>query len=213
MRTILNSLLLEKVLETIIKNKDAALNKLGIEDFDVCLFLNNEFKNSENITKNYLFQFIFRNYYDFANHDLTSELKIKYFELLQEYRNKEIDLQSIHLELNDKKNEKEFNILPFSFTTTLAYTIDKNYPIYDSEVIKIFNFSQPNYIENTDEIIDKYIEQYNYIFYTSKELILNSKIKEIFNEMNLLFGESCTKMTDNQKLCKLMRAIGQSIKY
>lgn len=207
----LKSILLEKVLTTILKNKDVALHKLEMEDFDVCLFLNNEFKNSKDITNNYLFQFIFRSYYNFENEEFSSELKTKYFVLLQEYRNKPIDLKTVYLRLNDEKNGKGFNFVPFSFITKLANTIDDNYPIYDSEIIKLFNFNQPDYLKNTDEMIDKYIEQYNYILHTSKELILDHRIKEIFNEMNLLFGESCTKMTNSKKLDTLMRVIGQSI--
>lgn len=187
--------LAEQILKILIENYKESFNKLNIESFDVYSFLNNEFKNTKDITRNYLFQFIFRSFYRLDNAGLTPEFKTIYFELLQEYRNKPIDLNAICLDLSDYKTRKGLNSIQFSFATKLANTIDDSYPIYDSEVIRLFNFKQPYRFEK-DEKIKIYLEQYDYILSTSKELITNAQVQLIFKEMDINFGESCIKMSE-----------------
>jgi hypothetical protein len=200
--------LAEKVLKVIIENYKESFNKLNIESFDVYSFLNNEFKNTKDITRNYLFQFIFRSFYRLDNAGLTPEFKTRYFELLQEYRDKPIDLNAICIDLSDYKTRKGLNSIQFSFATKLANTIDDSYPIYDSEVIRLFNFKQPYRFEK-DEKIKIYLEQYDYILSTSKKLITNAQVQLIFKEMNINFGESCIKMSETKKLDTLMWGIGK----
>lgn len=205
----LKPLLTEKVLKVIIENYKESFNKLNIENFDVYSFLNNEFRNTEDITKNYLFQFIFRSFYRLDNAGLTPEFKTRYFELLQEYRNKPIDLNAICLDLSDYKTRKGLNSIQFSFATKLANTIDNSYPIYDSEIIRLFNFKQPYSVKDKDIKLNQYLEQYDYILSTSKELITNAQVQLIFKEMNINFGESCIKMSKTKKLDTLMWGIGK----
>lgn len=201
----------QEIVNTILENKDEAFKKLSMESFDVYSFLNKEFKNTKDITKNYLFQFLFRSFYRLDNAGLTSELKTRYFELLQEYRNKPIDLKVICLDLNNYKTKKGLNSIQFSFATKLANTIDENYPIYDSEVIRLFNFKQPYSLKDKDEKIDKYLLQYKYIVEISQELVCNSYIKDIFKEMDLIFGSNCIEQGNIKKLDTLMWAIGKVI--
>ena len=63
-------LLSQKILLTIKENYIEAINKLSKESFDVYGFINDEFKNTD-ITKNHLFQFVFRSFY-------RLDTKIKY---------------------------------------------------------------------------------------------------------------------------------------
>jgi hypothetical protein len=203
------NLLTQKVLKTIIDHHKQAIQGLNTESFDVYTFLNNEFKNTEDITKNYLFQFVFRSFYRLDNAGLTPEFKTRYFEILQEYRNKPIDLKAICLDLSNYKTRKDLNSIQFSFATKLANTIDDSYPIYDSEVIRLFNFKQPYYLKDKNEKIDKYLEQYNYILSTTKELLSNNEVHLILNSLNNFFGESSVKMGDIKKLDTLMWGVGK----
>lgn len=203
------NLLTQKVLKTILENHKEAIKILNKESFDVYSFLNNEFQNTEDITKNNLYQFIFRSFYRLDNAGLTPELKSRYFELLQEYRTKPIDLKAICLDLSNYKTRKDLNSIQFSFATKLANTIDNNYPIYDSEVIRLFNFKQPYYLKDKNEKIDKYLEQYKFILSTTKELLLNDEINSILNSLNSFFGESSVKMGEIKKLDTLMWGVGK----
>ena len=60
-------LLSQKILLIIKENYIEAINKLSTESFDVYGFINDEFKNTEDITKNHLFQFVFRSFYRLDN--------------------------------------------------------------------------------------------------------------------------------------------------
>ncbi len=204
----IKSLMTEKVLGTILNNYKKALDVLQKESFDVYNFIKEEYKKNDDITKNYLFHFVYRSFYRLDNAGLTPELKVRYFELLQEYRNKPIDLKAICLDLYEYKTRKDKNSIQFSFATKLANTIDSSYPIYDSEVIKLFNFKQPYRFEK-DRKIDVYLEQYQYILFSSNELIKNEKILTIFDEMNELFGNSCIDMSNIKKLDILMWGVGK----
>lgn len=205
----IKSLMTEKVLQTIFNNYKMALNVLQTESFDVYNFIKEEFKKTDDVTKNHLFQFVYRSFYRLDNAGLTPELKTKYFDLLQEYRNKDIDLKNICLDLYEYKTRKDKNSIQFSFVTKLANTIDSSYPIYDSEVIKLFDFKQPYYLKEKNSKIDKYLEQYQYILFTSNELIKNEKVLSIFDEMNELFGSSCINMSNSKKLDTLMWGVGK----
>lgn len=205
----INSLMTEKVLTTILENKDKALKKLDSESFYVYDFIKEQFNQTEDIRNNHLFQFTYRSFYRLDNAGLTSEFKSRYFELLQEYRTKEISLKDICIDLYEYKTRKNLNSVQLSFATKLANTISSDYPIYDSEVIKLFNFNQPYHITDRDLKIDKYLEQYKYISSTSKELLLNKNIILILNSMNSIFGESSVKMEESKKLDTLMWAVGK----
>jgi len=109
------------------------------------------------------------------------------------------------------KQEEGLNSVQFSFVTKLANTINPNFSIYDSEVIKLFDFNQPYYLKDRDEKIDKYLEQYDYIQHVSKELIKNKDIQSIFLEMDSLFGDVCKSIGDIKKLDFLMWGVGKEL--
>lgn len=204
-------LLTQQVKSTIINHSKNAIGYLEKESFDVYDFIKEEFNKTEDTTKNCLFQFVYKNFYGLDNAGLTPELKTRYFELLQEYRNKPIDLKDICFDLYEYKTRKDKNSIQFSFATKLANTIDENFPIYDSEIIKLFNFRQPYYLKNKDEKVDKYMEQYNYILFSSKTLILDKDILRILNSMDKIFGTSCVKMGKIKKLDTLMWGVGKVV--
>ena len=204
-------LMTEKVLATILENKDKALKQLDVESFHVYDFIKEQFNQSKDINCNPLFQFTYRSFYRLDNAGLTPDFKKRYFELLQEYRTKPIDLKAICIDLYEYKTRKGLNSVQFSFVTKLANTINPNFSIYDSEVIKLFDFNQPYYLKDRDEKIDKYLEQYDYIQHVSKELIKNKDIQSIFLEMDSLFGDVCKSIGDIKKLDFLMWGVGKEL--
>ena len=113
----LNSLMTEKVLITILENKDKALNKLDVECFHVYNFIKEQFNQTEDVRNNHLFQFTYRSFYRLDNAGFTPEFKKRYFELLQEYRSKPIVLKDICIDLYEYKTRKGLNSVQFSFAT------------------------------------------------------------------------------------------------
>ena len=74
-------------------------------------------------------------FYRLDNAGLTPEFKSKYFMLLEESRNlPEVYLRNLVKELYAIPNLKGQQSLQFSFVTKLANTVNRQYPIYDSEV-------------------------------------------------------------------------------
>ena len=126
-------------------------------------------------------------------------------------KDKEIIEKSV-LDLSNYKTRKNLDSIQFSFVTKFANTIDNKYPIYDSEIIRLFNFKQPYYLKDKNEKIDKYLEQYSYITSTVQELLLNDEINCILNSLNNSFGESSTKMGEVKKLDTLMWGVGKVLK-
>lgn len=205
----IKSLLTQQILTTILKKKDEAFKKLDVESFHVYNFLKEEFKKTNDIRENCLFQFTYRSFYGLDNAELTKEFKNRYFELMQEYRTTSIDLKEICIDLYNYRTQDGLNSVQFSFATKLANTIDNSYPIYDSEVTKVFNFNQPFYLKDRNLEIDKYIEQYDYIKHVSCQLSVNENIKEIFLEMDDLYGVSCKSISNIKKLDFLMWSVGK----
>jgi hypothetical protein len=205
----IKSLLTQHVLSSIEEKKDVAFKKLDVESFHVYNFLKEEFKKTNDIRENCLFQFVYRSFYGLDNAELTKEFKNRYFELMQEYRTTSIDLKEICIDLYNYKTQEGLSSVQFSFATKLANTIDDSYPIYDSEVAKVFNFNQPYYLKDINLEIDKYLEQYDYIKHVSSQLSVNEKIKEIFLEMDDLYGVSCKSISNIKKLDFLIWSVGK----
>ncbi len=153
------------------------------ESIDVFIFLKSEFLNSD-ITKNYLFQFVYRSFYRLDNAGLTPEFKTEYFNLLEKNRNaKQFDFKIILKNLFEFPNIKGQNTLQFSFTTKMFNMINNEIPIYDSEVAKMFGFSRP-YNKEFDKKLNKYLSQFERILNGYNEIqekgLLNETL-EMFN--------------------------------
>ena len=63
----IKQLMTKKVLSTVLENKDKAFNLLDIEKFHVYSFIKQQFNETKDIRCNYLFQFIYRNFYKLDN--------------------------------------------------------------------------------------------------------------------------------------------------
>ncbi len=144
------------------RHSDEIIENIGQESIDVFNFLKNEFSKSD-VTKNYLFQFVYRSFFRLDNAGLTPEFKTEYFELLEKNRNvKQFDFDVILERLFNFPNRKGQNTLQFSFTTKMFNMINNVMPIYDSEVAKMFGFSRP-YNKEFDKKLDKYLDQFERI--------------------------------------------------
>ena len=113
------------------------------ESLDVYLFISDQFRKGS-ITQNHLFQFVYRSFYRLDNAGLTPQFKAEYFKIMEEFRNANyLDLATLSKQLYEIPNRKNLKTLQFSFVTKLANTICADYPIYDSEVAKVFSFRPP----------------------------------------------------------------------
>lgn len=160
------------------KNSDIIISNLKQESVDVYQFLKHQYINTD-ITQNLLFQFVYKNFYRIENAGLSSEFKSVYFNLMEENRNKKNqDIGEIIKRLYSIPNLRGLNTFQFSFATKMLNTIDENYPIYDSEVARVFEFKNPTTKELESRIkisVEKIDEiKYSYSCILENELIINT---------------------------------------
>jgi hypothetical protein len=127
----------------LLENGERIVQNIGQEAVDVYLFLSKEFGRPP-VTKNHVFQLMYRAFYAMDNAGLTDQFKSAYFECMERNRSSlELDLASIVRKLGNIPNRRGYNTLQFSFATKLAHTVNFKYPIYDSEVAQLFQFRPP----------------------------------------------------------------------
>jgi hypothetical protein len=133
---------------------------IGREAVDVYGFLSDQFARGP-VVENYVFQFMYRSFYRLDSAGLTPEFKSKYFVMLEESRNlPEVDLRRLVKELYPIPNLKGQQSLQFSFVTKLVNTVNRQYPIYDSEVGKVFGFRTPNNHKAFEVRLEEYMTFY-----------------------------------------------------
>ena len=168
----------EQIIKLINSNSQDIVDNISRESIDVYNFIKSQF-DENNIIENYLFQFIYRSFYRIDNAGLTKEFKTEYFNILQEYRNKEIfDYSDILERLHRIPNHRGLNTFQFSFVTKMHNTINNNMPIYDSDVAEVFSFKKPKYNLNFNDKIEFYLEQLSFISNTYNLLFKNNNLDE-----------------------------------
>lgn len=210
----------KKISDWINDNKLEIIQNIDYESVEVFKFITNEFNNSD-VSENFLFQFVYRSYYRLDLAGLTKEFKTEYFKIMQELRKTDnIDILEIIERLYDFENLRDRKSIQFSFATKLANTIDKNIPIYDSQVCKVFNLSRPDQKE-FDKKVTKYFEQLSIISSTYNDIIDKGSINEtliLFNgrfdnsipeksKLDFIFWSAGKLITKVQKIEKLNKKI------
>lgn len=194
---------IDQIIKKISKQQDEILSNLNFESIDVYLFLKNEYMKG-NILNNFVFQFVFRSYYRLDNAGLSDQIKKHYFKLLSD---KQINLKSILLELYEIPTLKGKSTIQFSFTTKLLHTIDSGYPIFDSEVGKVFNMRVSG--ADRDTKIASCVKIYDSlrIYYT--ELIKEEEIREVVSKFRQKFNVDTEKMSDAKILDFIIWSLGK----
>jgi hypothetical protein len=119
------------------------LENLGDEPIEVYLFLSNRFCKCD-VSKDKVFQFVFRSFYRLDLAGLTIGFKDEYFKTLEGLRTARlIDLTGLVRKFRELPTLRGHKSLQFSFVTKLAHTVDATYPVFDDDVATTFAFSRP----------------------------------------------------------------------
>jgi hypothetical protein len=165
-------------LSQIEENAESLVRGIGREAVEVFGFLSDEFARGP-VVGNHLFQFLYRSFYRLDNAGLTTEFKSRYFLLLEESRNlSEVDLASLVKELYSIPNLKGQQSLQFSFVTKLANTVNRQYPIYDSEVGKVFGFRAPANNKVFEARLNEYLTFYAKLRVAYSEILTKNLLQE-----------------------------------
>ena len=170
------------------------VSAIDVESILVYLFIKYKFKEHQG-PSDPLFHFVYRSFYRLDNAGLTPQFKTEYFKFLERYRySNKVDLQDLTRELYKYPNLKGQKSLQFSFVTKLANTIDENYPIYDSEIARIFHFKPPYHYLSFEDRLSAFINFYTSIKGYYFELLQNDSLDEIFACFYRQFPDNAAKI-------------------
>jgi hypothetical protein len=125
------------------QNASQLINSIDVESVELYSVLKSEFENSD-VTKNLKFQTAFRCFYGLDNVGFNEDFKVKYFKLIEHYRNlTALDIEKVFIDLDRIKNFEGNDSVILSFASKLICTVDDSVPIYDKEVCDVFSFSEP----------------------------------------------------------------------
>ena len=187
-----------KLTEKINKQSNEIINNLDYESISVYKFLKDEFKKS-NVTKNLVFQFVFRSFYRIDMAGLTKEFKTEYFTIMETSKTKGYEISNILKKLYKFKNIKGQKNIQFSFTTKMINMLNDSEPIYDNLVAKKFNIHRPNHYLTYDKKVKKYLTDYEMIKQSYNKIKKENLLKKVVNEFDKKFKNnqlSYTKKLD-----------------
>ena len=107
------------------------------------------------------------------------------------------NIYDICLKLYEIKNLKNQNSIQFSFVTKLANTIDPSLPIYDSEVAKMYVYSQTPKKDHTERLRNL-MEFYTKISNDYKHFAKNGD----FNKILLIFDKKFSSLENRISITK-----------
>lgn len=149
-------------------------------------------ENKHNKKDRLLHFFLFKNFYRIENGGLTDQWKLSFSEKLYESldNQRNLDLKEFVKYLYQFRNLKGQKTFQFSFATKAIALIDKEKPIYDSEVEKAFGWNNLYYIKNFDKRIESYINRYFIIENTYNEFLVKYEkeiktFKEVYSFSNI----------------------------
>jgi hypothetical protein len=195
--------------EKIIRNASAIIANIEAESLDVYLFLIHEYDRGD-IRENRVFQFLFRSFYRLDSAGLTPDFKQAFFKALEEKRGQtEVDLDELVRRFyKDFPNRKGQQSLQFSFMTKLANMINKNYPIYDAEIARIFHFSAP-YNKTFDVRLKAYLTFYESMKNCYAELLNNQILIPVLSEFKKHYPQQADKIPFFKKVDFILWSAGK----
>jgi len=166
-------------------NSEEVIANLYQESIDAYIFLKDQFEVTKDIRENYFFHFVYRSFYRLDNAGLSNNMKVEYFNLMQELRNNTpFDFSVVCDRLYKIPNLKGQNSLQFSFATKMANMINETCPIYDSEVASMFGFRAPYNYKTYDQRLKEYTLFYNDMAKQYIDISQNDLLLSVFENMN-----------------------------
>lgn len=170
------------IVEYVEETYDQIIESLPKTSVPVYDYIQKEFAKGD-IRNNYVFQYLFASYYGLNNAGLTEAFRKLFFEVMDANSKEEvIDLNNVITRLREEKNIKGQKSVQFSFSTKMLHTINNKYPIYDNEIVCLFNLKQPYHIKNVAKKMSVYSEQYGEIRYSYERILKEDMLQVIISD-------------------------------
>ncbi|MCF2489695.1 hypothetical protein [Dyadobacter sp. CY347] len=170
---------IQPIAKQIAKDGQKIVDNIKYESVDVYKFLQQAYQDTD-ITTNYLFQFLFRKYYNLEEARLSDDFHSEYFKILQDLKNNSQDwnYESVIEHLYQIPRAKGDNAIQCSFVSKMFHTLDPNNVVYDSKVAKMFRFKSLSTL-STDQKIGKFKQQIGTISSSYNEIITKRLLDDV----------------------------------
>jgi hypothetical protein len=165
--------------------KNNVIDKLTERDIQFYQFIKDEFA-ATNVSTNEVFQFIYSSFYTLDNIKLTAEFKKEYFNIMESVRfSNNLDLEYILLKLHEIpiRGVCKYH---FSFTSKLIHTIDSSFPIWDSEILRMFQMKRPSG-KSSNQILSEFKKQIDLIKSVYIDILKNNLLSETIELFDFKF--------------------------
>lgn len=184
---------------------------VGREAIEVYLFLSDEFARGS-VAQNYLFQFVYRSYYQLDSAGLTDEFKSAYFQCMEDARgSSEIDLTATVTKLREFPNRKGQASLQFSFASKLAHTVNPSYPVYDTLVAEYFRFRTPYSYKQWEVRLNEYLDFYRQLRTLYENAIDNGSLNELTDLFNRVYSPAARRVPEVKILDFIFWSAGKAM--
>ena len=200
---------MENIIQYIEHRSSEIIQNIAQESVDVYQYLTSQLKNTD-ITTDYFYQFVYRSFFRLDNAGLTDNFKVKYFELLEDYKNKsEFNYHEILYKLYIIKNKKEQNTFQFSFVTKMNNVINNDRPIFDANVIDVLKLSSPKK-KIFDEKLKASMDQLLAIETFYNKIIKENLLPKTLSAFDIKFSNN--KLSTNKKIDFILWSAGKKVK-
>jgi hypothetical protein len=140
----MEKIIMENIIKGIESRSSEIIQSIARESIDVYNYLSSQLRQT-NVTADYFYQFVYRSFFRLDNAGLTDNFKVKYFDFLEEFKNKkEFDYHEILSQLYEIKNKKNQCCFQFSFVTKMHNIIQNDRPIFDANVVDVLKLKFPS---------------------------------------------------------------------
>ncbi|ASF40867.1 hypothetical protein CEH05_17575 [Halobacillus halophilus] len=175
--------------DLLLEDFENVVNKIPQEKLDVYLYLHREFQNTY-VPDDSLYQFIFRYFFRLDNPSLTNEFETSYFKLMEEQRKEERpNIVQITKSLYEIKNHKGNPTMQFPLAASMLHAINPQFPTYDSDIVKAFDFSSTYHLSGFEKKMKRYMKQYQHAYRTYTELIDDEAMEPMFKHFDERFRD------------------------
>ncbi len=165
----------------------------------------------EDVSSDSSFQDRFIRYFSLRSYRLKQEDIQSLFSLMEQNKEEtEIDTYELAKHWLGEKRKSKFSEKHFASLSKMMNLINEDYPIYDQNVVRIFEFEPPKTTKaNILRKINTYIEFYDHLKEVYVELRENDLLKNVLLVFKIKLRQEGIKLGVNKRIDLIIRSTGE----
>lgn len=178
---------IEPIVKLIRDDGTVIVNNIKYESVDVYKFLQRAYQETD-VTTNFLFQFMYRKYYNLDEARLSEDFHMEYFRILEDLKSNIAgwNYESVIQKLFEIPRAKGDKSLQCSFVSKMFHTFDPSNVIYDSKVAAMFRFTSLSQVPS-DQRVRKFENRIGTISYNYNKIISHGLLDDVFEIFDTRF--------------------------